>query len=84
MSFDRPALNNAFRSGQSFPFPLWSDEARELALFFGAAASAEAGYASRITVVLDEQGRWLLTYPSVNVSTHAETVLADCTTLWGI
>jgi peroxiredoxin len=66
-----------FKLNEKFQFPLWSDNDRELALFYGAAKTKTAFAAKRITVVLDDTGRWILNYPSVNPFTHPQAVLDD-------
>lgn len=54
-----------------------SDESRKLALAFGAADSADARTAKRVSVLLDEQGRVAKLYPKVDAGTHADEVLRD-------
>jgi len=80
-SFDKPAKNATFRAYEKFAYPLWSDVKRELALYYGAASSAKAPYAKRITVILEPSGLWRLHYPSSAVDadpySHAEIVLQD-------
>lgn len=77
VSFDDPADNLAFHEANEFPYPLWSDLDRELALYYGAATDASQAYASRITVVLDEEGCLLTTYEKVNPMSHPGDVLDD-------
>lgn len=81
VSFDDPADNLAFHDANEFPYPLWSDLGRELALCYGAAADASQAYASRITVVLDDEGCLLKTYEKVNPMAHPQEVLDDLTEL---
>jgi hypothetical protein len=54
---------------------------RELALYWGAATSASQFFANRVTVVLDEQGRWRLFYSSSAIGFdmygHPGVVLED-------
>ena len=78
VSFDSPAENKAFALNNSFQYELWSDLDAELAVHYGAASSSEQAFASRHTVVLDEYGRWMLTYSNVsNTVQHPNDVLAD-------
>ena len=85
MSFDSPAENAAFKSADKFQYPLWSDLQRELALYYGAAKSKTQGAAYRVTVILDPQGHWVLTYPNVDLSllTHCADVLKDMKAILG-
>lgn len=79
-SFDQPAENKAFSSSNSFQYTLLSDLDRVLALHFGAATSQGQFFASRVTAVIDPQGRWRLSYPNVNnTEQHPEDVLTDMT-----
>lgn len=84
VSFDAPAKNQAWAEDEGFAFDLWSDDARVLALTYGAADSATQSAASRITVLLDPLGDLALEYTSgISVGTHPSDVLADCQVLWG-
>ncbi len=83
VSFNKPARNLAWSTSQAFPFELWSDEARDLAVHYGAATSRKAFAPSRITVLLDASGALLLRYDDVNVGTHPADVLEDCRALFG-
>ena len=79
VSFDTPEANAAWAVDQKFPFELWSDTDRTLALHFGAATAADASHASRITVLLDEEGKWVRSYTGVNddIGAHPLRVLED-------
>ena len=84
VSFDAPAQNKLFSFNNSFQYALWSDLERELAVHYGAASSSEQAFAARHTVVLDEYGRWMLTYPNVsNTTQHPNDVLADLKLIFG-
>jgi peroxiredoxin len=87
VSFDSPEKNAIFKANEEFTFPLWSDEDKGLAMTYGAADSTWALFASRITVVLDPQGDWVLNYPADVVSAkslyvHAQTLLDDLALLF--
>lgn len=82
VSFDAPATNAIFKANEEFQFPLWSDTEKTLALTYGAAEASWQPIASRITVILDENGDWALFYPAGVVSAqslyiHAQVVLDD-------
>ena len=83
VSFNKPKKNLSWAASQSFPFELWSDDARDLALYYGAATSRKAFAPSRITVLLDARGDLLLRYDDVSVGTHPADVLEDCRVLFG-
>jgi len=83
VSFNRPAKNLAWSTSQAFPYELWSDEARDLALYYGAASGRRTFAPSRITVLLDARGDLLLRYDDVSVGTHPADVLEDCRALFG-
>lgn len=79
VSFDTPEANAAWAVDQKFPFELWSDADRTLAMHFGAATSKDASSAKRITVLLDAEGKWVRTYTGVNddIGAHPLRVLED-------
>ena len=82
VSFDAPEKNAIFKANEEFTFPLWSDTEKTLALTYGAAEASWQPIASRVTVILDENGDWVLFYPAGVVAAkslyiHAQTVLDD-------
>jgi peroxiredoxin Q/BCP len=77
ISFDTVAENAAFAQKCSFPFPLLCDTSRVIGLAYGACDDAKAGYARRISYVIDEQGKILKAYDSVSPRNHPAEVLAD-------
>lgn len=87
VSFDAPSKNAQFIAAESFKFPLWSDTKRELALYYGAAKSEKQAFATRVTVVLDPEGRWRLFYsPSAigfDMYNHPGVVLEDVKAILG-
>jgi peroxiredoxin len=83
VSFDTPEDNAAFAEAQSYTYELWSDLDRSLALHYGAASSESQAMASRITVLLDEEGVWRLVYDPASVTSNAQDVLEDCEILFG-
>lgn len=83
MGFDEPAENLSWAEAQEYPFELWTDDDKTLALYYGAVESDSAATPSRVTRVLDADGVLVLEYDIVSVSSHAATVLADCELLFG-
>ena len=77
VSFDTAAENAAFAQKCGFPFPLLCDPSRTLGLVYGACADAKAGYAKRISYLIDEHGKILKAYDAVNPGSHPAEVLAD-------
>jgi len=79
VSFDSVAENAAFAQKYQFPFLLLCDTARTIGLAYGACENANAGYAKRISYVIDEQGKIEKAYDSVSPRSHPAEVLADLT-----
>jgi peroxiredoxin Q/BCP len=77
VSFDTVAENAAFAQKFGFPFPLLCDTSRAVGLAYGACDDAKAGYARRISYVIDEQGTILKAYDAVSPRSHPVEVLAD-------
>jgi peroxiredoxin Q/BCP len=77
VSFDGVEANAAFAKKFDFPYKLLSDTERKMGLAYGACTDAKAGYASRISYLIDEQGKIAAAYPKVNPSEHPGQVLAD-------
>jgi len=75
VSFDTPADNAAWRTDQSFPYELWSDPSRQLAMALGAAESADAGYAQRVTVLLDANAEVVRRWDVSDIGAHPADVL---------
>ncbi len=77
VSFDTVEENRAFAEKFSFPFRLLCDTERAMGMSYGAADGPDAGYAKRISYVIDEQGRVLHVYPKVKPGEHLDQVLGD-------
>jgi len=71
------AENAAFAQKYSFPFLLLCDTNRAIGLAYGACDNAKAGFAKRISYLIDEQGNIQKAYESVNPRSHPAEVLAD-------
>ena len=76
-SFDDEAANTAFANKFNFPFPLLCDTSRAVGLAYGACSDPSAGYAKRISYLIDEQGNVAKVYPNVKPADHPGEVLAD-------
>ncbi len=76
-SFDTVEDNAAFAKKFDFNFPLLCDVDRRIGMAYGACDDAEAGYANRISYLIDEQGKIARTYAQVNPRQHPAEVLAD-------
>ena len=77
MSFDKPAENLAFQQNFSFPFDLLCDMDRKVGLAYGAADTAEDGYAKRISYLIGPEGKIEKVYGDVKPAGHPEEVLKD-------
>lgn len=83
VSFDDPDTNRAWADREGFGFELWTDDDKTLALYYGAASSPSAGFASRVTKILDASGTLVLEYEVSSIGTHPAQVLEDCIALFG-
>ena len=77
VSFDTPADNARFVAAEGFPFKLLSDGQRTLATQVGAADSASAPMARRISYLVGPDGTVLAVYDAVQPAGHARQVLGD-------
>src|SRR5262249_41294041 len=75
VSFDDPARNAEFVKAEGFPFRLLSDQSHGLAMSVGAADSADAPVARRISYLVGPDGTVRQVYTSVNPARHAKDVL---------
>jgi peroxiredoxin Q/BCP len=77
ISFDTAPDQAVFAQKFGFNFPLLSDTSRSVGLAYGAADTAEAQYAKRISYLIGPDGRVRKAYPKVNAAAHPEEILAD-------
>lgn len=75
ISFDTPADNKAFVDKNGFTFPLLSDTDKSVAIAYGAAGDATAGYPQRHTAVIGPDGTLERLITDVKAATHAQTLL---------
>ena len=77
-SVDSAEAHKDFIRKNSLPFPLLLDPDKKIAKAYGAANGIPIlGLDRRITYVIDENGKVLKVYPSVDPSTHAAEILTD-------
>ena len=76
ISFDSAEDNKAFADKFSYGFPLLCDVDRKVGMAYGACDSADAGYAKRVTYVIDEAGQITHALPEVDPTTHTADILA--------
>ena len=80
ISFDTPTENKAFAEKYGFPFRLLSDEDRSVGARYGAARPDDdpaAGYALRISYLIDPEGRIARAYEVGDPASHPGEVLDD-------
>jgi peroxiredoxin Q/BCP len=75
-SFDTVADNKTFADKFGYQFPLLCDTERKLGMAYGACSKPSAGFASRISFLIDEKGTIIGCLPKVNPATHTSDVLA--------
>jgi thioredoxin-dependent peroxiredoxin len=77
ISFNDVEQNAAFAEKYKFPFPLLCDTDRSVGIAYGACADNKSRYASRISILIDEDGNIARVYDKVNPRDHPAQVLAD-------
>ena len=84
VGFNPPEAMQAWAEDEGFTYELWTDTDRTLALTYGAAKRPDQSSPSRITMLLDAEGRLLLEYVgAIDTGTHPNDVLTDCEALFG-
>ena len=84
MSYDTPEDNRAFREDHGLPFPLLSDVDHEVGRAYGADPPPDhrfAGYAMRVSFLVDPDGRVATVYEVSDIAAHPAEVLADLRSL---
>src|SRR5271163_2841051 len=77
-SVDSADAHKDFIRKNGLPFPLLLDPDKKIAKAYGAANGIPIlGLDRRITYVIDENGKIIKVYPSVDPSTHATEILSD-------
>jgi thioredoxin-dependent peroxiredoxin len=72
VSFDTVADNKTFADNVGFRFPLLCDTAHVLGKAYGAGS---AGFASRITYIIDEHGIITHIFSKIDIANHAKEIL---------
>lgn len=75
VSLDSVKDNLAFKKGQGYSFPLWSDTNRSMSLSFGAVDQASASYARRLTFVIGPDGMVEQAFVTKDILGQADTLL---------
>lgn len=81
VSTDDDESHRAFAAEYELPFSLIADTDRRWAVAFGVGSTL--GLSSRVSFLIDGEGRIARTYPDVDAGLHAERVLADHRALVG-
>jgi len=81
ISADRPRAQSRFVERLALPYPMLCDPGGEALRAYG--VRGIAGYARRVTFLVDGQGKIHKVYPKVSPSTHAAEVLEDLRALVG-
>jgi peroxiredoxin Q/BCP len=75
-SFDTVAENKAFADKFGYAFPLLCDTDRTVGMAYGACTSPQAGFADRISFLIDEKGIIAAAFPKVTPASHPAEILA--------
>lgn len=74
VSLDNEEENKAFAEKFAFPYPLLCDVDRQIALAYKAVKTSKDEYASRITYVIDENGKIAEALDQVDTQVHAQQI----------
>ena len=72
VSLDNESDNKAFAGKFSFPYPLLCDVNREIALAYHAVKNKDDQYASRVSYVIDEEGKIIESIENVDTKNHSK------------
>lgn len=76
ISFDTQEENKAFAEKFDFEYPLLCDVSREVGIAYGAAEEESSGFAKRICVIIDPEGKVKHVDENVTPKGFAERTLA--------
>ena len=77
VSLDSEEENKAFAEKYSLPYSLLCDVKGSIALAYQAVETIDSDHASRITYVIDENGKIAEAFSKVNTETHANELCSD-------
>ena len=77
VSVDSVRSNKKFADKNDFPFLLLSDSDRKTCIAYGAATSADAAFALRISYIIGPDGTIEHVYEKVSPKTHLDVILKD-------
>ena len=83
MSFNSPASTARWVKEEQFPFEVWTDTHKTLAVALGAANGPSTWIPARVSVLLDAEARVVLEYPDVKIGAHPAEVLEDARKIFG-
>jgi peroxiredoxin len=78
VGFGDPSAQGAWAEEEGFQYEVWTDQNKELSLYYGAIENESAFFPARITRLLAEDGTLLLEYNNVDFGTNPRQVLEDC------
>jgi peroxiredoxin Q/BCP len=76
ISFDTQEENKAFADKFDFKYPLLCDTSREVGVAYGAAEAGSTGFAKRIAIIIDPEGKVKHVDENVSPKGFAERTLA--------
>lgn len=79
VSTDDQKSHDAFAKEQKLPFPILADTDKKWATAFG--VPMRLGMTSRVSFLIDKDGKVAKVYPEVDPGVHADKVLADAVSL---
>ena len=80
-SADKEELNQKFTDKNEYTFPLLCDPDKKLITALG--IKSGAGFANRVTYIVDKEGKIVKIYDKVKPTGHADEVLKDVKALSG-
>lgn len=74
----------SWAADEGFQYEVWTDDDRDLSLYYGAIDDQDAYFPDRVTMLLDGNGNLILEYvEDVAFGTHPEEVYQDCLAIFG-
>lgn len=72
-----------WRENEGYQYEMWIDSNKTLALYYGAADSADQSSPDRVTKILDSEGNLVLEYNDASFNSNPQDVLEDCKLIFG-